>query len=96
MKKLLAGVVALQLLTGVTMAGQPTPLSDEQMDTVTAGLNVGTTAAMPEMAFMDNDLTLTLPPMCAPNCLVSAFPSLDGVPEPAYPSVMQFMNLTAP
>jgi len=37
MKKLLFGLAALPFLTGVAMAGQPTLLSDVQMDKVTAG-----------------------------------------------------------
>jgi hypothetical protein len=37
MKKLLCGLAALPFLTSVALAGQPTPLSDKQMDTVTAG-----------------------------------------------------------
>jgi len=38
MKHLLAGLAALPLLAGVALAGQPAPLSDTQMDGVTAGL----------------------------------------------------------
>ena len=41
MKKLLIGVVALPFLTGIAVAGQPTALSDKQMDRVTAGCVVG-------------------------------------------------------
>jgi hypothetical protein len=37
MKKLLIGFAALPFLAGVAMAGQPTALSDAQMDKVTAG-----------------------------------------------------------
>jgi hypothetical protein len=37
MKKLLVGLAAVPFLAGIAMAGQPTPLSDAQMDKVTAG-----------------------------------------------------------
>jgi hypothetical protein len=37
MKKLLLGLATLPFLAGVAMAGQPAPLSDLQMDQVTAG-----------------------------------------------------------
>lgn len=40
MKKVLIGLATLPILAGVAMAGQPTPLSDAQMDKVTAGFNV--------------------------------------------------------
>lgn len=40
MNKLLAGIAALPFLAGVAMAGQPAPLSDTQMDQVTAGFDV--------------------------------------------------------
>src|SRR5947199_9045012 len=37
MKKLLIGFAALPFIAGVAMAGQPMPLSEAQMDKVTAG-----------------------------------------------------------
>jgi hypothetical protein len=37
MKKLFIGLAAVPFLAGVSMAGQPTPLSDSAMDQVTAG-----------------------------------------------------------
>jgi hypothetical protein len=58
MKKLLVGLAALPFLAGVAMAGQPVPLSDAQMDKVTAGLEVlftfsgnGFTAALSNVGF---------------------------------------------
>lgn len=39
MKKLLHGLVALPFVAGVALAGQPTQLSDQQMDKVTAGFD---------------------------------------------------------
>ena len=39
MKKLLIGLAAVPFLAGVAMAGQPPPLSDAQMDKVTAGFS---------------------------------------------------------
>ena len=50
MKRLLLGLAVLPFLAGVSLAAQPVPLSDQQMDTVTAGfdftelkvLNLGT------------------------------------------------------
>jgi hypothetical protein len=54
MKKLLIGLATLPFLAGVALAGQPTPLADNQMDKVTAGFdfaeldinNVGTVAIL--------------------------------------------------
>jgi hypothetical protein len=51
MKRLLFGLAALPFLAGVSLAAQPVPLSDQQMDKVTAGFdfveinvqNLGTT-----------------------------------------------------
>jgi hypothetical protein len=37
MKKILLGLAALPFFAGVAMAGQPTSLSDKQMDEVSAG-----------------------------------------------------------
>lgn len=37
MKRLLYGLVALPFIASVALAGQPTQLSDQQMDKVTAG-----------------------------------------------------------
>jgi len=39
MKRLLFGLVALPFLAGVSLAAQPVPLSDTQMDVVTAGFD---------------------------------------------------------
>jgi len=39
MKRLLSGLAVLPFLAGVCMAGQAVPLSDKQMDTVTAGFD---------------------------------------------------------
>jgi hypothetical protein len=37
MRRLLAGLTALPLLSGIALAAQPVPLTDRQMDVVTAG-----------------------------------------------------------
>jgi hypothetical protein len=39
MKKLLIGLAVLPFLAGVSLAAQPVPLSDTQMDAVTAGFD---------------------------------------------------------
>jgi len=39
MKKFLIGLAALPFLAGAALAGQPTPLADNQMDMVTAGFD---------------------------------------------------------
>jgi len=39
MKRLLIGLAALPFLAGVSFAAQPVPLTDNQMDTVTAGFD---------------------------------------------------------
>jgi hypothetical protein len=41
MKKLVVGLAAVPFLAGIAMAGQPVPLSDAQMDRVTAGYEAG-------------------------------------------------------
>ena len=54
MKKLLLGLAVLPFLAGVSVAGQPQPLTDQQMDKVSAGFdfteadvnNVGATLVM--------------------------------------------------
>jgi len=39
MKKLLVGLALLPFLAGVSVAGQPQPLTDQQMDKVAAGFS---------------------------------------------------------
>jgi hypothetical protein len=39
MKRLLIGLAVLPFLAGVSLAAQPVPLTDTQMDTVTAGFD---------------------------------------------------------
>lgn len=39
MKKLLLGLAVMPFLAGVSLAAQPAPLSDKQMDKVTAGFD---------------------------------------------------------
>ena len=39
MKRILAGLAVLPFLAGVALAGQPVPLSDQQMDKVSAGFD---------------------------------------------------------
>jgi len=39
MKRLLMGLVVLPFLAGVSLAASPVPLSDQQMDRVTAGFD---------------------------------------------------------
>jgi hypothetical protein len=39
MKRLLLGLAVLPFLAGISLAAQPVPLSDQQMDTVTAGFD---------------------------------------------------------
>ncbi|HEY2531207.1 MAG TPA: hypothetical protein VGJ20_25280 [Xanthobacteraceae bacterium] len=81
MKKLLAGCALLPLLAGVAMAGQPTTLSDTQMDHVTAGL---------ALWFATNSSVVVFAPATAPpGVVVTNFLSLDGVGPPmtGFPSV---------
>jgi hypothetical protein len=83
MKKLLAGFAALPFLAGVAMAGQPAPLSDTQMDHVTAGLA--------EWFSPGNGMIviITTPTVAPPGVVVENFPSLDGVgfPRTGFPTV---------
>jgi hypothetical protein len=46
MKMLFAGLVALPFLAGVAMAGELAPLSDTQLDQVTAGLSFSVNNAL--------------------------------------------------
>ena len=39
MKRILAGLAVLPFLAGVALAGEPVPLSDQQMDKVSAGFD---------------------------------------------------------
>jgi hypothetical protein len=83
MKKLLVGLAALPFLAGVAMADQPTPLNDAQMDKVTAGLASWFNGAGSGIFVLTNEPGGLTPPA---GVLVANFPSVDGVPPPAFPS----------
>jgi hypothetical protein len=77
MRKLLFGLAALPFLAGVSLAAQPMPLSDGQMDVVTAGFdftevdiqNLGT-------VWVNADKPLfTCPISCYLNIAGTTFPS---------------------
>jgi hypothetical protein len=57
MNKLLIGLAALPFMVSIAMAAQPTPLSDTQMDQVTAGttdiqlINLNTITVGPSLDF---------------------------------------------
>jgi hypothetical protein len=57
MKRLLIGLATAPFLAGVAMAGQPMPLSDVQMDKVTAGYEANTFAGTIQY------LELSFPPL---------------------------------
>jgi hypothetical protein len=68
MKKLLLGLAALPFIASVAMAGQPTRLSDNQMDKVTAGnLVIVLTPGIPD----DTPLGLDSAPGLAPNTITN-------------------------
>jgi hypothetical protein len=46
MHRLISGVASLSLLAGVALAAQPVPLSDKQMDMVTAGQVIETSGGL--------------------------------------------------
>jgi hypothetical protein len=85
MKKLLLGLAVLPFLAGVSLAGQPQPLTDNQMDKVSAGFdfmeidinNAGATAI-----FVNTE------PADAAGC--GCFLSIKGTP---YPSGVQSFQL---
>jgi len=77
MNKLLAGFAALPFLVGVAMAGQPVPLSDTQMDRVTAGVTVEWTFAAGNNVNVFINSTPVLPP--GTNFIAADFRSLDGL-----------------
>ena len=85
MKKLLVGLAALPFLAGVAMAGQPVPLSDAQMDKVTAGLVVLFTFSGNGFTGVFGNDGFTIPIGTA--FFGTAFPSLDGV-VPSGPLVL--------
>jgi hypothetical protein len=81
MKKLLVGLAALPFLAGIAMADQPMPLSDAQMDTVTAGL-------VAFFAFPNGPIGITNGVVTATTAIVIAsFPTLDGAVSPGFPTV---------
>jgi len=88
MKKLLLGLAALPFVAGVAMAGEPAPLSDSQMDQVTAGdVVVFTFAAGGSGNFSINGTSFEGPSFAiAPGTRVTtSFPSLDGREKPGLP-----------
>jgi len=89
MKKLLLGLAALPFVAGVAMAGEPAPLSDSQMDQVTAGVVVVFTfQAGGSGNFTINGTTFegTSPNLGPPNTRVTtSSPSLDGREKPGLP-----------
>jgi hypothetical protein len=82
MKKLLVGLAALPFLAGVAMAGQPAPLSDAQMDQVTAGLTAS-------FVFPNGPLRISSSgvPFCTA-CVIAIFPTLDGAVSPGFSTVI--------
>jgi len=78
MKKFVIGLAVLPFLAGVSLAGQPQPLTDQQMDKVAAGFdfaemdvnNVGTTIIMVNHA----------PALAAGESCSSCFVSISGTP----------------
>ena len=83
MKKLLVGLAALPLLAGVAMAGQPVPLSDAQMDKVTAGLVVLFTFSGNGFTGVFGNDGFTIPIGTA--FLFTGLSSLDGEVPPGLP-----------
>jgi hypothetical protein len=63
MKKLLVGLAAVPFLAGAAMAGQPMPLSDAQMDKVTAGYEANVFAGVVNLAETNQYLELSFPPL---------------------------------
>ena len=86
MKKLLVGLAALPFLAGVAMAGQPVPLSDAQMDKVTAGLVVLFTFSGNGFTAVLTSSGIVLPTTGA--FLGTALSSLDGEVSPGLPVVV--------
>ncbi|HUK11307.1 MAG TPA: hypothetical protein VLX09_25800 [Stellaceae bacterium] len=89
MRKLLLGLAVLPFLAGVSLAGQPQALTDQQMDKVAAGFdfaemdvnNVGATDILV-------DKTLAVPSGCASSCFIN----IQGT---TYPSGVQSFQLYA-
>ena len=97
MKKLLAGCALLPLLAGMAMAGQSAPLSDTQMDQVTAGLAVWF-ATNNSIVIVENPTSATTPFAPPAGVVVANFPSLDGVGPPmtGLPSVTRGPAIVVP
>jgi hypothetical protein len=72
MNKLLIGLVAVPFLAGVAMAGQPMPLTDAQMDKVTAGIELEVFNGVANIL----EITAFEPP--ATNGILVEFPTIPG------------------
>jgi hypothetical protein len=90
MRKLLLGLAVLPFLAGVSLAGQPQPLTDNQMDKVSAGFdffeidvnNAGATATLVNIEPLGPDLCTS----------TGCFIAIKGTP---YPSGVQSFQLYA-
>jgi hypothetical protein len=91
MRKLLLGLAVLPFLAGVSLAGQPQPLTDQQMDKVSAGFdfmevdvnNVGATAVFV------NEGPRSPPPG-------GSFLSISGTPYPSGVNSFQLFAIFGP
>ena len=87
MKKLFLGLAALPCLAGVAMADQSGPLTDAQMDKVTAGLQIVQFPPNPPIF-----VTGGLLPICTTPCVVINCPTCDA--QRGFPTVTATLTST--
>jgi hypothetical protein len=75
MKRLLLGLAVLPFIAGISLAAQPVPLSDQQMDTVTAGFDF-TELDVQNLGTVRVDINL--PPVAFPPGGCSCFLQING------------------
>jgi hypothetical protein len=82
MKKFLFGLAALPFLAGISLAADPVPLTDKQMDTVTAGFDFREVYVQ-NLGFYT--VAVDLPAGGANGCLIAGgcYLNIVGTPFPA-------------
>ena len=82
MKKLFFGLAALPFLAGVAIAGQSAPLTEAQMDEVTAGLAIVLVSPNNPPIFVGSGAA----PGCTSPCVIVSAPNFDA--QRGFPTVV--------
>jgi hypothetical protein len=88
MKRFLYGLAALPFLAGVSLAADPVPLTDKQMDVVTAGFDFAETSIQNGGSFF---VGINVP-QTVPTCAAGTFLCIQGT---EYPSGVHSFQLQA-